>query len=73
MDKQAIFKGNLKQRKAVGNILSYLIIIGVVASMLIYPYFPKIQKSIYNILNSTARQYNSQDTVMFDESGNPVD
>ena len=69
MDKQ----GSLKQRKAVGNILSYLIIIGVVASMLIHPYFPKIQKSIYNILNSTARQYNSQDTVMFDESGNPVD
>lgn len=62
----------LKHRKAVSTIISYLIVLGVVAATLLLPYIPPIYKSVLNIMNSTSRQYNSSDTVAFDEAGNVI-
>ena len=61
----------MRKRKGFSELLTFVVILGVVASIIANGY-PPIQKAIYNILNSVPKQYNSTDTVVFDKDGNVV-
>ena len=61
----------IKRKKAFNQVLAFVVILGVVASVLIKS-VPIVWEKMYSIMDKAPQTFNSSDTIVFDKDGNSI-